>query len=83
MLYEVPSETDFPHRSSEAFLPTSFSDISNYIDEKIRIMKIFKSEMGTHPFPRSEKNIRALATIRGAAAGFLFAESFMLYKELW
>lgn len=45
-------------------------------------MKIYSSEFGTFPFPRSEQAIRALATLRGATAGCLAAEAFMLLKEI-
>ena len=48
--------------------------------KKIEIMKIFDSELGEHPFPRSIKNIEALATFRGASVGVEFAESFQLIK---
>ena len=42
----------------------------------------FKSEIGEHPFPRSERNLRALATLKGATCGCEYAESFMLLKEI-
>ena len=45
-------------------------------------MKIYKSEIREHPFPRSAKNIRALATFRGATAGIEYAEAFMVLKEI-
>jgi len=45
-------------------------------------MKVFESEIGVHPFPRSERNLRALATLRGATAGCEYAESFVLLKEI-
>jgi len=45
-------------------------------------MKIFESEIAEHPFPRSERNLRALATLRGATAGCEYAESFVLLKEV-
>jgi len=47
---------------------------------KIKIMSVYKSEMGKHPFPRSEKNIRALATYRLAIAGVDSAEAFQVLK---
>ena len=50
--------------------------------EKIKIMKVFKSELDEHPFPRSERNVTALATLRGATAGCEYAESFVLLKEI-
>ena len=45
-------------------------------------MKKFKSEVAEHPFPRSERNLRSLATLRGATAGCEYAESFVLLKEI-
>ena len=56
-------------------------DITPYLDQKIEIMEFFKGEMGVHPFPRSEKNIRALATFRGATAGVDAAEAFIILLE--
>jgi len=52
------------------------------MDRKIEAMKIYESEMGDHPFPRSERNLRALATYRGATSRCNYAESFMLLKEI-
>lgn len=45
-------------------------------------MKIYASELGVPPFPRSEENIRALATIRGGQAGVRYAEGFKLIKHI-
>jgi len=45
-------------------------------------MNIYEGEIGKHPFPRSEKNIRAPATYRGTTSGCDYAESFMLLKEI-
>jgi lmbE-like protein len=82
-MMETLSETEFaPSTKEDSFIPNSFVDISEYFEKKIEIMKIFKSEVAEHPFPRSEKNIRALASLRGATCGCKYAESFMLLKEL-
>lgn len=81
-MMETLSETEFaPSTKEDSFIPNSFVDISEYFEKKIEIMKIFKSEVAEHPFPRSEKNIRALAVLRGATCGCEYAESFMLLKE--
>ena len=83
LMYEIPSETDFaPALPETAFFPNIFSDISQYLEKKIEIMREYRGEMEEHPFPRSEQNIRSLATIRGATAGVEYAEAFMLLKEL-
>jgi LmbE family N-acetylglucosaminyl deacetylase len=82
-MMEVLSETEFaPSTKEDSFIPNTFVDISEFMDKKIEIMKLFKSEMAFHPFPRSERNIKALATLRGATAGCEYAESFILLKEL-
>jgi hypothetical protein len=45
-------------------------------------MQIYDSELALHPFPRSYEAIKALATLRGTAAGFRYAEAFQLLKEI-
>lgn len=82
-MMETLSETEFaPSTMGDNFVPNVFVDISKYLDKKIQLMKIFESEIDMHPFPRSEKNIKALATFRGASCGCEYAESFMLLKEI-
>ncbi|HDZ60909.1 MAG TPA: PIG-L family deacetylase [Candidatus Pacearchaeota archaeon] len=84
MMYETVSETEFsPPLQDIAFIPNGFSDISDYLDRKISIMKIYRNELGIHPFPRSIKNLKALATFRGATAGVKYAEAFMVLKDIW
>jgi LmbE family N-acetylglucosaminyl deacetylase len=77
LMYECISETEFaPALPEKVFLPNYFVDISTYFAEKLEIMKIYESEIGTHPFPRSLRNIEALATYRGASIGVEYAELF-------
>ena len=81
LLYECISETEFaPALPEKAFLPNYYVDISEQFKQKIRIMRIYESELGIHPFPRSERNIEALATFRGASVGVEYAEAFQLIK---
>ena len=82
-MMETLSETEFAlSTKEESFVPNVFVDISCYIGKKIEAMNIYKGEMGIHPFPRSEKNIKALSSFRGATSGCEYAESFMLLKEI-
>jgi LmbE family N-acetylglucosaminyl deacetylase len=84
LMCEIPSETDFaPALPETAFFPNIFSDISQYLEKKIEIMRVYKGEMKEHPFPRSEQNIRSLATVRGATANVEYAEAFMLLREVF
>lgn len=84
LAYEIISETEFsPPFPTNIFTPNSFSDISEYLTRKIAIMKIYRGELGGHPFPRSIDNLKALATHRGATAGVKYAEAFMVINERW
>ncbi len=81
LAYETLSETDFGLGTSQAFRPNVFIDIEPYLDDKLRAMDIYASEVGAFPFPRSHQAIRALATLRGVASGFKAAEAFELLRE--
>ena len=78
---EIVSETEFGSPRAP-FIPNCYVDISDYLEEKIKAFKIYESEIGKPPFPRSEENIRALATVRGSTAGFRYAEAFKIVKEI-
>lgn len=83
LMYECISETEFaPILAEKAFLPNYFVDISEYFSRKIEIMNVYESELGNHPFPRSLRNIEALATFRGATIGAEYAEAFQLLKYI-
>lgn len=81
LMYECLSETEFaPSLHENAFIPNYFVDITAYIDQKLEILKIYESELGEHPFPRSLNNTLALAHFRGASVGVNYAEAFQLVK---
>lgn len=82
-VYETLSETDFALATqTHNFHPNLFVSIGEFLDEKLAIMRIYDSELGIHPFPRSERAIRAQATLRGTIAGVEAAESFMTIREI-
>ena len=78
LAYETPSETEFNYKGSQLFQPNTFMDISSYIDKKLEVMSIYKTEIGDFPFPRSLETIEALAKWRGSNSGFKSAEAFQL-----
>jgi LmbE family N-acetylglucosaminyl deacetylase len=81
LMYECISETEFaPSLPEKVFHPNYFVDITKFLNQKLEIMKVFESEIGQHPFPRSLRNIEALATFRGASVGVEYAEAFQLIK---
>lgn len=82
LAYETLSETDFSiDPDANGFRPNVYMNISGFLKKKIEIMNIYTSEISEFPFPRSEKAIRSLAFLRGAASGYDEAEAFMLLKE--
>ena len=80
---ETLSETDQAGpNSTYPFHPTTYINISDVIDEKIKIFETFLSEQQTYPKPREASAIRALARVRGASVGLPYAEAFMLIREV-
>jgi len=81
LAYETVSESEFGLARGSAFEPNYFIDISEYLERKLEILNVYRSELGEFPFPRSLRAIRALAEWRGASAGYLAAEAFELLRE--
>jgi len=82
LMYETLSETEFaPALPCASFTPNVYVDITDYLDQKIEIMKLFYTELMEEPYPRSLSSIEALARYRGSRAGVKYAEAFMLLYE--
>lgn len=83
LAYETLSETEFGiSPDNNGFRPNVFVNIEGFLDKKIEIMNTFVGEVAEFPFPRSDQAIKALAMLRGSAAGCQAAEAFMLIKEI-
>ena len=83
LCYETLSSTDAaPPLSNQTFIPNVFTNITNYIEQKIKIMKLYQTEIQKDPLPRGSSAIQALARYRGATIGAKYAEAFMLIREL-
>jgi len=84
LMYECISETEIaPPLPENMFVAHIYSDISEFLEKKIEIMKKYESELQESPLPRSIDNIRALARFRGATVSVQYAEAFMLLRELF
>ena len=83
LIYEVLSETNFNFKDEKEqyFKPNLYIDISKDFKSKYTAMKIYKSELSKHPFPRNLRVVKSLALIRGSEAGFKFAEAFKLIYQ--
>jgi LmbE family N-acetylglucosaminyl deacetylase len=84
LMYECISETEIaPPLHENAFLAHVYSDITEFLEKKIEIMRIYESELQPMPMPRSLENVAALARFRGATVSVQYAEAFMLLRELF
>ena len=82
LAYETISETDaLPRMNESLFNPNVYLDISDYLEKKVQLMRIYESEGGEFPFPRSGEAITALAKYRGSQSGLLAAEAYELVLE--
>ena len=80
-MQECISETEFaPALIERVFMPNYFVDIIKQFKAKLKVLAIYESEMGKHPFPRSERNVETLAIHRGATTGVEYAEAFQIIK---
>lgn len=82
LAFETLSSTEAAAPGRDLFVPTVFVDVGAFMEEKIRIMAMYRSELQEYPLPRDESAIRALARYRGASVGLEHAEAFQLVREL-
>ncbi len=84
LMYETLSETEFaPALPEKIFIPNTYIDISKFIDEKIRIMQLYDTEIMLDPMPRSIHAIKGLAAYRGSRIGVEYAEAFQqIYRGI-
>jgi len=80
---ETLSSTDQRFKNNGGFNPTVYNILNqNDIDNKVAAIKLYELEYNNEPHPRSEKIIRALATVRGAECMSDFAEAFICLRKL-
>ncbi len=77
MFMEVLSSTEWALDSSNRFVPNCYMEIGKCgVDEKIKLLELYKGVMRPYPHPRSAEAIIGLAAYRGAQAGCDYAEAF-------
>lgn len=83
--YEVLSETEWAkpaQKIKDVFIPNFYEDISDFLDDKLKAMECYRSELKDYPHPRSLEGIITLAKKRGTESGTKAAEAFMLLREI-
>ena len=63
-----PSSTEWMISNKFVFKPNIYLNISKQIDDKIKYLKFYKSELKKYPHSRSIKGIKTVASFRGIAS---------------
>ncbi len=79
--YEVPSSTTYVC-GDDAFAPTVYVDIGNFIELKLKALACYASEIKNHPHARSMNGVRIYAQFRGLAVHKNAAEAFIIAREV-
>ena len=83
LCYETLSETEWGSSEIESiFVPNVYVNIENTLETKLKAMSAYASELKDYPHPRSLDMLKVLAQKRGAEAGLVAAEAFMLVREI-
>jgi len=81
--FELPSSTEWGDKSiTPPFRPTTYIDISRFLDVKRRAIEAYAQEMRSFPHPRSQAALDALMRWRGAESGLEAAEAFVNIREV-
>ena len=67
---------------SPLFLPNLYIDISDTLDDKLKAMSCYKSELKDYPHSRSLEAIKISAQKRGIESGLKTAEAFIIIREV-
>jgi LmbE family N-acetylglucosaminyl deacetylase len=79
--YEVASSTEWAFsKFAPSFVPNTFFDIGDTLENKIMAMQMYESEKRVFPHPRSPEALRAIAQRWGSVVGVQAAEAFELVR---
>lgn len=81
--YETLSETAWnAHNVQNEFMPNTFVDISDYLEDKLKALTFYDEQMSPFPDARSIEAIEHLAKYRGSLMHMNAAEAFVLIREM-
>ena len=81
--YETPSSTEWSNTSIEkCFTPNMFTDISIFLEDKLKAVSEYSTELQPYPHPRSLEALENRAKYWGSIIGVRAAEPFVLVREL-
>ena len=76
MILEVEEPASWPNASN----PNFYIDISDFMEEKLKLYRKHKSQVVEDPYNRSCENLKRLAGLRGSEIGVKYAEAYTLLK---
>lgn len=83
LFFEVASSTEWQTMNTATpFQPNWFVDVSETLDQKIKALQVYESEMRDWPHARSTTALEHLARWRGATIGCRAAEAFILGRSI-
>ncbi len=80
--FEILSSTEWAIFKKKSFQPNYYVNISEMINQKLKCIKYYKSELKKYPHSRSLEALKSLAKYRGVSSGFKYAEGFILVRSL-
>ena len=83
LTFEIPSSTNWNDLSrASPFLPNYYQEITNSLEKKLKLLKMYKGEIREWPHARSIRAIESLAVYRGSSVGLKAAEAFQLVRNI-
>lgn len=78
MILEMQEPYSWPVSST----PNFYIDITEFMQERLKLYKLYKTQVPKDPFPRSVNNIKRFAGIRGCDISVKYAEAYNLLKGI-
>ncbi|MBU5299939.1 PIG-L family deacetylase [Clostridium sporogenes] len=78
--FETVSSTEWNFDSISSFKPNYFIDVTETLNEKLKAMECYRSELKEFPHPRSNKNLKATALKWGSIISREYAEAFQVVR---
>lgn len=80
--FETLSSTEWQSKDGKQFKPNFYVNIEENVEQKIKALREYKTEMRTYPHSRSEEGVKILAQYRGLEVNLKFAEAFCLVRDI-
>lgn len=83
LFFETLSSSEWQMQTCDkTFMPNWYVDITDALEQKLNVLRLYESEMRPFPHPRSFEATESLAKYRGCTAGMEAAEAFMLGRNI-